>query len=159
MSESPADLNPEAPASKVDPEFPDLRDWGGIERVRREVKRSATIMANRENIAWQLLAMGGTSIRDIVDWDEAGVMTFVASKKLKPEHVGMVKSVEQRLDKEGRVVGLKVTLYDKVAVLRLLAQCAGLLRKDADDDKPAVVGVRVRGPKRRAVTYEEKENG
>jgi hypothetical protein len=116
-------------------------------------------MANREAIAYELLAMGSTKITDVMSWDEVGNIKFVDSKKLDHRHARMIKSVEQRLDKEGNVVGLKVTLFDKVAVLRLLSQAAGLLRKDADDDKPAVMGVRVRGPKRKTVTYEEKKDG
>ena len=154
MSESPPDLNPVPPEPRGDPDFPDLREWGGVTRVRREMRRSATIMANREAIAWHVLAMGATFITDVVSWDEAGELKFVPSGKLDPRHKGMIKSVEQRLDKEGNVVGLKVTLYDRVAVLRLLAGAAGLLRKDADEDKPAVMGVRVRGPKRKTVTVE-----
>ena len=158
MSESPPDLNPVPPVARGNPEFPDLRDWGGLGRVKREVRRSATIMANREAIAWHLLAMGSTEITDILSWDENGVLKFLPSEKLHPHHRGMIKSVEQRLDKNGSVVALKITLYDRVAVLRLLAQAAGLLKKDADDDKPAVLGFRVRGPKRKTVTYEEKKD-
>jgi hypothetical protein len=157
MAETPPDLNPVPPAPRGDPDFPDLRDFGGVERVRRDMRRSATIMANREAIAWHMLAMGSTVITDIVKWNEAGELKFVPSSKIDPRHIGMVKSIEQRLGKDGRIVGLKVTLYDRVAVLRLLAGAAGLLRKDADEDKPAVMGVRVRGPKRKAVTVENEK--
>jgi hypothetical protein len=157
MSDSPPDLNPIPPVPRGDPDFPDLRDFGGVSRVRREMRRSATIMANREAIAWHMLAMGSTVITDVVGWNEAGELKFVPSSKVDPRHIGMVKSIEQRLDKAGNVVGIKLTLYDRVAVLRLLAGAAGLLRKDADDDKPAVMGVRVRGPKRKTVTVEQEK--
>lgn len=139
-------------------DFPDLRGWGGLRKVKKEMKRSATIMANREAIAWELLAMGSTKITDIMEWDEAGNVRVKASKKIDERHVGMIKSVKQTFDKEGRMSSLEVVLYDRVGLLRTLAQAAGLMQKEADEDKPSVVGVTLRGPKekRKPKTYDNQ---
>lgn len=142
---------PEPPAGRpgVHPDFPDLRNWGGLRRVKKEVKRSATIMANREAIAYEMLAMASTKITDIVTWDEAGNVKVKPSNKVDHRNARMIKSIKQTFNKHGGVQSFEVVLYDKPGLLRLLAQCAGLMQKETDEDKPSVVGVTLRGPKSR----------
>jgi hypothetical protein len=142
---------PEPPPPKpgVHPDFPDLRNWGGLRKVKKEVRRSATIMVNREAIAYELLAMASTKITDIVSWDDAGNVRVKSSGKIDHRHARMIKSVKQTFAKDGSVQSFEVTLFDKVSLLRVLAQCAGLTQKDQDEDRPAVVGMTVRGPKSR----------
>lgn len=149
---------PPPPAKGVPADFPDLRGWGGLRKVKKEVKRSATIMANREAIAWELLAMGSTKMDDIMTWDEHGNVKLKPSNKIDPRHIGMIKSIKQTFNKDGGLQSLEVTLYDRVGVLRTLAQAAGLMQKDQDDDKPSVVGVTLRGPKdkRKPKTFDNK---
>lgn len=140
---------PVPPKSSVPDDFPDLKDFGGIRSTKQAIRRSATIMANRECIAYEILAMASTKITDVMEWDEAGNVTLIPSAKLSHVHARMIKSVEQKFDKHGRVTSTKLELFDKVALLRLSAQAAGMLRNDQDGDKPAVTGVVMRGPKKR----------
>jgi len=149
---------PPPPPKGVPADFPDLRGWGGLRKVKREVKRSATIMANREAIAWELLAMGSTKITDIMSWDEHGNVQVKPSNKIDERNIGMIKSIKQTFDKEGRMSSFEVTLYDRVRLLQVLAHAAGLLQKETDEDKPSVVGVTLRGPKekRKPKTYDNK---
>lgn len=142
----PEHPEPEIPRGPAD--YPDLRNWGGIRKAKAEVRRSATIVANREAIAYEMLAMASTKITDVMKWDEKGNVTLIPSAKIDERHARMIKAVKQKFDKDGNVTSLEVVLFDKVSVLRTLAQAAGILQKDADEDKPAVVGVTLRGPGR-----------
>ena len=51
----------------------------------------------------------------------------------------------QRVDKDGAST-LEIDLYDKVAVLRILAKASGLLDNPDNEDKPSVIGINVRAP-------------
>lgn len=148
---------PDAPP-RGNPDFPDLRNWGGLRKTKAAVRRSATIMANREAIAYELLTMASTKITDILEWDEAGNVKVKASKKIDPRCVGMIKSIKQTFNAEGGIQSFEVVLFDKVGLLRTLANAAGLMRKDEDEDKPSVVGVTLRGPKRKTKTIENGES-
>jgi hypothetical protein len=148
---------PEPPVPRGNPDFPDLRNWGGLRKTKAAVRRSATIMANREAIAYELLAMASTKITDLMTWDEAGNVKVRASNKIDERHARMIKSVKQTFDKDGNVQSFELVMYDKVGLLRTLAMAAGLMRKDEDEDKPAVVGVTLRGPKKRKTTTVEND--
>jgi len=159
-------VNPEPPPPRKGeiPNFPDLKDWGGIRQVKRQLRRSFTIMENREAIAYELLCMAQANIKDFCRWNEEGQVRFVPSAKLDHRHARMIKKITSRTTVTGAgenksvTTNVEVELFDKVQVLRLLAAAAGLLARDTEDDKPAIIGMRVVGPrKRRGVhTIEQK---
>jgi len=127
--------------------IPPLTNWGGVRSVQRRLERSTTIMANKEAVAYALLSMANTKLTDIMSWDESGNVTVKRSSDI-PEHaLNAIKNVRVRTDKDG-VSTLEIELYDKVAVLRLLAKASGLLdNPDDGSDKPSVIDINVVAPR------------
>lgn len=134
------------PVSKA---IPSLNGWGGIRSVQRRLERSATIVHNREAVAYALLCMANTKITDIMTWDDHGNIQVKPSDEI-PEHaLQAIKSIKvnERADKEGNITRtLDIELYDKVGVLRLLAKASGLLDAPEDNEKPSVLGINVLSP-------------
>jgi hypothetical protein len=126
--------------------MPNLQNWGGVRSVQKRLERSATIVENREAVAYALLCMANTKITDIMTWDESGDVQVKASH-LIPEHaLQAIKNIRVKKDKDGNQT-LEVELYDKVGVLRLLAKASGLLdNPDDGSDKPSVIGINVQAP-------------
>ena len=118
-----------------------MQNWGGIRSIQKRLERSATIMENKEAVAYSLLCMANTKITDIMEWDEAGQIKVKASKDI-PEHaLQAIRSI--KVNKDGN---LELELYDKVGVLRLLAKASGLLDSPDDSDKPSVIGINIKPP-------------
>lgn len=125
--------------------IPPLTNWGGVRTVQRRLERSTTLAANKEAVAYGLLAMANTRITDIMSWDEEGNVTVKRSSDI-PEHaLNAIKNVKVRTDKDGAST-LEIELYDKVAVLRLLAKASGLLDNPDNEDRPSVIGINVKAP-------------
>lgn len=126
--------------------IPPMTNWGGVRSVQRRLERSATILDNREAVAYALLCMANTKLTDIMEWDEMGNVTVKPSSKI-PEHaLQSIKKVSVKTDKDGNNL-LEIELYDKVGVLRLLAKASGLLdNPDDGSDKPSVIDVNVMAP-------------
>ena len=126
--------------------IPPMTNWGGVRSVQRRLERSATILDNREAVAYALLCMANTKLTDIMEWDEAGNVTVKPSNKI-PEHaLQSIKKVSVKTDKDGNNL-LEIELYDKVGVLRLLAKASGLLdNPDDNSDRPSVIDVNVMAP-------------
>lgn len=127
--------------------IPPMTNWGGVRSVQRRLERSATILDNREAVAYALLCMANTKLTDIMEWDEMGNVTVKPSSKI-PEHaLQSIKKVSVKTDKDGNNL-LEIELYDKVGVLRLLAKASGLLdNPDDGSDKPSVIDVNVMAPR------------
>lgn len=132
--------------SNLSKQVPSVKNWGGVRSIQRKLERSATIMENREAVAYALLCMANTKLTDIMSWDEYGNVKVKASKDI-PEHaLQAIKSIKVRTDKDGEST-LDIELYDKVGVLRLLAKSAGLLdNPEAESDKPSVIGINIHAP-------------
>ena len=134
------------PVSKA---IPSLNGWGGIRSVQRRLERSATIVHNREAVAYALLCMANTKITDIMSWDNQGNIQVKPSDEI-PEHaLQAIKSIKvnERADNDGNISRtLDIELYDKVGVLRLLAKASGLLDSPDDNEKPSVLGINVLSP-------------
>jgi hypothetical protein len=131
--------------------IPPLTNWGGVRSVQRRLERSTTIVANKEAVAFALLSMANTKLTDIMSWDEHGNVT-VKPSHLIPEHaLHAIKSIKvnSKKDSDGNVYStLDIELYDKVAVLRLLAKAAGLLdNPDDGSEKPSVIDINVVAPR------------
>lgn len=131
---------------KTNGSYPSVRGWGGVRNVVQRIERSQTIVANREAVAYSLLAMANTKITDIFEWDEFGNVKVKPSNKI-PEHaLQSIKKISQKIDKDGNAT-IELELYDKVQVLRILAKASGLLdNPDDGNDKPSVIGINVKAP-------------
>lgn len=127
--------------SNLSTQIPSMQNWGGIRSIQKRLERSATIMENKEAVAYSLLCMANTKITDIMEWDEEGKIQVKASKDI-PEHaLQAIKTI--RVNKDGN---LELELYDKVGVLRLLAKASGLLDSPEDSDRPSVIGINIKPP-------------
>ena len=127
--------------SNLSTQIPSMQNWGGIRSIQKRLERSATIMENKEAVAYSLLCMANTKITDIMEWDDQGKIQVKASKDI-PEHaLQAIKTI--RVNKDGN---LELELYDKVGVLRLLAKASGLLDSPEDSDKPSVIGINIKPP-------------
>ena len=127
--------------SNLSTQIPSMQNWGGIRSIQKRLERSATIMENKEAVAYSLLCMANTKITDIMEWDEDGKIQVKATKDI-PEHaLQAIKTI--RVNKDGN---LELELYDKVGVLRLLAKASGLLDSPENSDKPSVIGINIKPP-------------
>jgi len=134
------------PKSRVSEQIPSLKNWGGVRSVQRRLERSATIMANREAVAYALLCMANAKITDIMTWGEDGQVRVKAASDIPDHALQAIKTIRTRLDREGNST-LEIELYDKVGVLRLLAKASGLLdNPDDGSDKPSVIDINVVAP-------------
>jgi hypothetical protein len=138
-------------------QVPSLKNWGGVRSVQRRLERSATIVENREAVAYSLLCMANTKITDVLTWDDEGNVKVKASSAISDHALQAIKSIKVIKGKDGAQT-LEVELYDKIGVLRLLAKASGLLdNPDDGSEKPSVIGINVQAPE--IVDYqEEKKN-
>ena len=131
--------------TKQPTQIPSVAGWGGTRSIQRRLERSATLVGNREAVAYALLCMANTKITDIMTWDEEGNVKVKAAHQI-PEHaLQAIKKVSVKTDKDGNNT-LEIELYDKVGVLRLLAKASGLLDNPDENDKPSVIDVNVVAP-------------
>lgn len=126
-------------------QIPSMQNWGGIRSITKRLERSATIVENREAVAYTLLCMANTKITDIMEWDEKGNITVKPAKEI-PEHaLQAIKNIRQRTDKDGNST-IEIEMFDKIGVLRILAKASGLLDAPDESDKPSVIGVNIKPP-------------
>lgn len=146
------------PKSRISEQIPSLKNWGGVRSISRRLERSATIVENREAVAFSLLCMANTKITDILTWDEDGNVKVKAASAI-PEHaLQSIKNIRVTRGKDGAQT-LDVELYDKVGVLRLLAKASGLLdNPDDGSDKPSVIGINVQAPQPIDVEVKDESN-
>ena len=139
--------------------LPSLEGWGGVRSVHQRLKRSETLIQNREAVSYALLSMANTKLTDIMSWDDQGNIQVKPSDKI-PEHaLHAIKSIKvnERTDKNGEVQRtLDIELFDKVGVLRLLAKASGLLDNNNDEERPSVIGINIQSPE---VIDVESNNG
>lgn len=137
-------------------QVPSLKNWGGVRSVQRRLERSATIVENREAVAYSLLCMANTKITDVLTWDEEGNVKVKAASAIPDHALQAIKNIRVTKGKDGAQT-LEVELYDKIGVLRLLAKASGLLdNPDDGSEKPSVIGINVQAPE--TVDYEEKKD-
>lgn len=129
--------------------LPSLEGWGGVRSVHQRLKRSETLIQNREAVSYALLSMANTKLTDIMSWDDQGNIQVKPSDQI-PEHaLHAIKSIKvnERTDKNGEIQRtLDIELFDKVGVLRLLAKASGLLDNNNDEERPSVIGINVQAP-------------
>jgi hypothetical protein len=115
--------------------------------VQRRIGRSETLHQHKEAVAAELLSLGTANITDIVNLDGT-----VKPLDQIPEHaLRAIKRISANKD------GVTIEMFDKVAVLRVLAKASGMLDVEQNEDKPSIVGINMKGP---TTTYEiEEDNG
>jgi hypothetical protein len=145
-------------AKQLKQQIPSLKNWGGVRSIQRRLERSATIVENREAVAYSLLCMANTKITDILTWDEDGNVKVKAASQIPDHALQAIKNIRVKREKDGSQT-LDVELYDKVGVLRLLAKASGLLDNPDEGDKPSVIGINVQAPEIVDVEEERDEPG
>jgi hypothetical protein len=131
--------------NKYPTQIPPVAGWGGTRSIVKRLQRSTTLVNNKEATAYALLAMANTKITDIMTWDENGNVKVKPSCEIPESALMAIKNIKVRSDKNGAST-LEIDLYDKVAVLRILARASGLLDNPGDDDKPSVISINVKSP-------------
>ena len=112
--------------------------FGGVRVTQRRVRTSDTLENNKEVVAQELIALGTTSITEIINLDG----TMKDEKDIPDYALRAIKKITPMPD--GRVA---IELHDKVAVLRVLAKAAGFLdNPEKESDKPSIVGINMKGP-------------
>lgn len=142
-------------AKQLKQQIPSLKNWGGVRSIQRRLERSATIVENREAVAYSLLCMANTKITDILTWDEDGNVKVKAASQIPDHALQAIKNIKVTRGKDGSQT-LDIELYDKVGVLRLLAKASGLLDNPDEGDKPSVIGINVQAPE--IVDIEEEKD-
>jgi len=121
--------------------LPRLDNFASVRQIKRKIKGSDVIYKNREALASELINIGTANISDVVEWE--GGIAKVKDVKDIPEHaLSAIKRV--RILKDGT---LDIEMVDKVRVLQMLAKSAGLLDQESEGDKPAVIDIKMVGPK------------
>lgn len=134
---------------KYRPISPSIKNWGGVRNLERDLQRSNTLISQREHVAYALLCMSETTLGDIMSWDAEGNITVKESSQISPTAMQSIKKINVRttIDKDGNTRNqLELELYDKVAIVRLLAKASGLLDNPDANDKPAIIDVSVVAP-------------
>lgn len=145
-------------AKQLKQQIPSLKNWGGVRSIQRRLERSATIVENREAVAYSLLCMANTKITDILTWDEDGNVKVKAASQIPDHALQAIKNIKVTRGKDGAQT-LDIELYDKVGVLRLLAKASGLLDNPDEGDKPSVIGINVQAPEIVDVEEEKDDPG
>ena len=126
--------------------LPNLKNFASVRQIKLRIKGSEVIYQNRESLAQELINLGTANITDIVSWDkdeEGKTITEVKDIKDIPKSaLGAIKRI--RILQDGT---LDIEMIDKVRVLQMLAKSAGLLDAEQDADKPAVIDIKMVGPK------------
>ena len=128
--------------------IPPIGRFGGIRMVQKRIGRSETLYKHKEAVAAELLTLGTSNITDIVNLDGS-----LKPLDTIPAHaLRAIKRISSNKD------GVTIEMFDKVAVLRVLAKAVGMLDGEQDQDKPSIVGINMKGP---ITTYEEvrEDNG
>ena len=112
--------------------------FGGVRVTQKKVRTSATLESNKEVVAQELIALGTTSITEIMNLDG----TMKDPKDIPDYALRAIKKITPMPD--GRVA---IEMHDEVSVLRVLAKAAGWLdAPDQESDKPSIVGINMKGP-------------
>ena len=127
-------------------QFPNLKELGSVRSVRRKIGGSDVIFDNRDKLAQELINLSTAKISDVLSWDEEGNIKVKPSADIPDSVLTAIKKIRIVPTADGKNA-IDIELIDKVSVLRTLARASGLLDQDKMSDKPAVVEVKMVGPK------------
>ena len=122
--------------------IPPIGRFGGVRMVQKRLGTSETLFQHKEAVAAELLTLGTSNITDIVNLDG----TLKPLDQIPDHALRATKRISSNKD------GVTIEMFDKVAVLRVLAKAVGMLDGNQNDDKPSIVGINMKGP---TTTYEE----
>ena len=117
--------------------------YGGVRMLQKRIKRSEIIDHSRDAVAQELVDLSTSNITDIIDWENG---------KIRLKEISEIPEKALRSIKKIRVYGkensnFEVEMHDKIRSLQTVAKAAGLLEQEkSDDDKPAVIGIKIEGP-------------
>lgn len=112
--------------------------FGGVRLAQRRIRTSETLEQHKEAVAQELIALGTTSITEIMNLDG----TMKAEEDIPDYALRAIKKITPMPD--GRIA---IEMHDKVSVLRILAKAAGFLESaERESDKPSIVGINMKGP-------------
>ena len=127
-------------------QFPNLKELGPVRSVKRKVGGSDVIFDNRDKLAQELINLSTAKISDVMSWDAEGNITVKPSADIPDSVLTAIKKIRIVPTPDGRNA-IDIEMIDKVRVLQTLAKASGLLDQDKTSDKPAVVEVKMVGPK------------
>jgi hypothetical protein len=127
-------------------QFPNLKELGSVRSVKRKVGGSDVIFDNRDKLAQELINLSTAKISDVLSWDEEGNIKVKSSASIPDSVLTAIKKIRIVPTADGKNA-IDIEMIDKVSVLRTLARASGLLDQDKTSDKPAVVEVKMVGPK------------
>lgn len=117
--------------------------YGGVRMIQKRIKRSEIIDHSKDAVAQELVDLSTSNITDIIDWENG---------KIRLKEINEIPQKALRSIKKIRVYGkensnFEVEMHDKIRSLQTVAKAAGLLEQEkSDDDKPAVIGIKIEGP-------------
>jgi hypothetical protein len=114
--------------------------------VKRKVGGSDVIFDNRDKLAQELINLSTAKISDVMSWDAEGNITVKSSADIPDSVLTAIKKIRIVPTPDGRNA-IDIEMIDKVRVLQTLAKASGLMDQDKTSDKPAVVEVKMVGPK------------
>ena len=127
-------------------QFSNLKELGSVRLVKRKVGGSDVIFDNRDKLAQELINLSTAKISDVMSWDAEGNITVKPSADIPDSVLTAIKKIRIVPTPDGRNA-IDIEMIDKVRVLQTLAKASGLLDQDKTSDKPAVVEVKMVGPK------------
>ena len=117
--------------------------YGGVRMLQKRIKRSQIIDHSKDAVAQELVDLSTSNITDIIDWENG---------KIRLKEINEIPQKALRSIKKIRVYGkensnFEVEMHEKIRSLQTVAKAAGLLEQEkSDDDKPAVIGIKIEGP-------------
>lgn len=113
--------------------------------LSKRIKTASVIADNKEEIARLILTMAGTTLKDVIEWDDNGIRVKPSSD-IPEQKLHAIKKIKQTTAKDGTKT-LEIEMVDKVQLARILAKGAGLLDPVSDEDaRPSILGINVKGP-------------
>lgn len=102
----------------------------------------------------ELEAIAASEITDVLAWDDAGRVTVRASIDLNDRTRKALKRVKVTPTQHGTQI--EVEMHDKLSALRVLSRHHGLLERNAEMNRPSLIGINIKGPE--VTTYEVVED-
>lgn len=123
-----------------------------IRRARQLLDKGSEEEKNK--VKQELEAIGASEITDVLSWNDKGQVSMNSSESLSHRARKAIKKVKSTPTQYG--TSLEVEMHDKLSALRLLAKHSGLLEVQEDNNRPAVIGINLKGPE--VATIKVKKN-
>tara|TARA_A100001037_G_C15032317_1_gene581570 strand:+ start:432 stop:851 length:420 start_codon:yes stop_codon:yes gene_type:complete len=108
---------------------------------------------DKKKVLQELEAVAGSEITDVLSWNELGHVTMNSSKDLSHRARKSIKKIKATPNKYG--TALEVEMHDKLSALRLLSKHHGILEPQENNNRPAIIGINLKGPEVTKITMDE----